>query len=167
MVYVIINPKLITHTLNLLLHIVLTVSFHGDNFSSSSSVIFLLGCMFFCIEKEKYFMYLHSYAINIEQKVRGLIGNRIDRYALGGMIDSDYIEYGGMVVAICAGLVKYYGNGNNEKIDKFLEGISVIYINIQNKIMFYLCHRICCLTYNLYNIFVAFFNWSQKLIYTL
>lgn len=69
-------------------------------------------------------MYLHSYAINIEQKVRGLIGNRIDRYALGGMIDSDYIEYGGMVVAICAGLVKYYGNGNNEKIDKFLEGIS-------------------------------------------
>lgn len=69
-------------------------------------------------------MNLHQYAVYIEQRVRGLIGNDIERYALGGIVDADFIEYGGIVTAICAGLVKHYNGRNIEVIDKYLEELS-------------------------------------------
>lgn len=65
-------------------------------------------------------MNLHQHAITIEHKVRGLLGKGIERYALGGIVDADFIEYGGMVTAIAAGLSVHYKGVNIEDIDSFL-----------------------------------------------
>jgi hypothetical protein len=67
---------------------------------------------------------LHQYAVSIEQRVRGLIGRGTERFALGGIVDSDFIEYGGVITAIVAGLSKYYYDKNIELIDSFLESIA-------------------------------------------
>lgn len=66
---------------------------------------------------------LHQYAIYIELKVRTLLGKDIERFALGGIVNSDFIEYGGMITAIAAGLATKYSNENRERIDKFLDEI--------------------------------------------
>ncbi|WP_053957347.1 hypothetical protein [Inediibacterium massiliense] len=66
---------------------------------------------------------LHQYAIQIEQRVRRLIGPGTERFALGGIVNSDFIEYGGIVTAIVAGLSTYYHDKNIELIDAFLENI--------------------------------------------
>lgn len=69
-------------------------------------------------------MNLHQYAVYIEQSVRNLIGKEVSRYALGGIVDADFIEYGGAFTAISAGLAKYYYDTNMEVIDKYLEKYS-------------------------------------------
>jgi hypothetical protein len=65
-------------------------------------------------------MNLHQHAITIEHNVRGLLGKGTERYALGGIADADFIECGGMLTAIAAGLSAHYKDANMEEIDKFL-----------------------------------------------
>ncbi len=40
---------------------------------------------------------MHQFAIYIEHMVRKLLGENSRRYALGGLVDADFIEAGGMV----------------------------------------------------------------------
>ncbi|WP_025434974.1 hypothetical protein [Peptoclostridium acidaminophilum] len=97
-------------------------------------------------------MNLHQYAVYIEQRVRSLIGKGTERYALGGIVNSDFIEYGGMVTAICAGLVKHYQGENVESIDKFLEEISeyngVRFIDLGESKIVEVCDKLKKLTEN-------------------
>mgnify|MGYP000999959054 FL=1 len=43
---------------------------------------------------------IHQFAIYIEHMVRQLLGGDIQRYALGGLVDADFIEAGGMVTTM-------------------------------------------------------------------
>lgn len=68
----------------------------------------------------------HEYAMNIELIARRLLGEGTQRYALGGIVDADFIEYGGMFSVIVAALSRYY-NYNidyNNYIDYFIEKTS-------------------------------------------
>lgn len=68
-------------------------------------------------------MNTHNYALMVESEVRKLMGNSTQRFALGGVVDADNIEFGGMVVAIIAGLSVHYNSNNAEAIDNFVSSI--------------------------------------------
>lgn len=65
---------------------------------------------------------IHQFAIYIEHTVRQLLGGNSQRYALGGLVDADFIEAGGMVTTMAIGLSTRYWH-NKEIIDRFLESI--------------------------------------------
>jgi len=66
---------------------------------------------------------IHQFPIYIEHTVRQLLGENIQRYALGGMVDADFIEAGGMVTTMAIGLSTRYWYDHKEIIDRFLESI--------------------------------------------
>lgn len=67
-------------------------------------------------------MNFHSVAVSIEMSIRGMLN--CERFGLGGIVDADYIEYGGMYTAIACGLASKYTLFNKDKIDRFLESLS-------------------------------------------
>ncbi len=66
---------------------------------------------------------IHQFAIYIEHMVRQLLGGDIQRYALGGLVDADFIEAGGMVTTMALGLSTRYWHNHKEIIDRFLGSI--------------------------------------------
>jgi hypothetical protein len=66
---------------------------------------------------------MHQFAIYIEHMVRQLLGGNSQRYALGGLVDADFIEAGGMVTTMAIGLSTRYWYDHKEIIDRFLGSI--------------------------------------------